>query len=187
MQSWDLDIPREQCEKSLIAGLHIGCSAYEHASYDYQVAMSLFTTCAIFLDDGLIDAQAVREFVPRFYTKEPQLSPALDRFVETTKHLCTFLPDYGANAVYASVLDYANEELWLSGDGKDLVLHPDSRCYVESSRIKGGMGAPHAFGIWPKSICADIKEYIQGIPSVLDLSFEYLCVSSHSFTVMLSL
>ncbi|KAK7688330.1 hypothetical protein QCA50_008702 [Cerrena zonata] len=163
-QSWGLDIPKEKYENRLVAAIQFACWAYEHVSYDFQVAMSLFTVCVLILDDDLIATQTLREFVPRFCTGEPQGAPILDRLIEAVRGLCAFFPDYSANATYASILTYANEELWLNTDAKNLVLRSGSKKYVDFSRNKGGLPEPYAFGIWPKSICADTTEYIQAVP-----------------------
>ncbi|KAK7688327.1 hypothetical protein QCA50_008699 [Cerrena zonata] len=145
--------------------MHLGYAPFHHASYDLQVALSLFTFCAMIFDDAvLIDPNAVQEFVPRFCDGKPQLAPLLDRFVEAASHLRGFLHEYGANSVHSALLMYVNEEVWDAKGAKNMVLHPDAGGYIEYARYKNGVAEPYAFGIWPKALFSDTGEYIQAMP-----------------------
>ena len=167
IESWNLDIPKEKYEKSLVNGMHLGYAPFHHAPYGLQIALSLFTFCAMIFDDGvLVDPSAMRGFVSRFCDGEPQLAPILDRFVECASNLRRFLHEYGANTVHSALLMYANEELWYTQRANKLVLRPDAGGYIEYSRYKSGVAEPYAFGIWPKDICDNTEDYIQAIPSV---------------------
>lgn len=165
IRSWKLDIPEHLYERYIVAGLDIGFAAYHHTSYDHQIAMSLFTFCATVIDDAtLVDNQALREFIPRFCTGQPQLRPLLNRFVESIVTLREFYPEYPANTLYSAVLSYVNEEVYCGNEAKELLLSPEAGQYVEYSRFKGGVPEPYAIGIWPRDICPDVGEYIQAIP-----------------------
>lgn len=164
VHAWNLGIPKEQIERRLLTACHLCCSSYQHTSLDFQIAMSLFTVGIVIIDDGLISAQALREFGPRLFTRELQMEPSLNRLLERAKDVCAYLPDYGTHRFLAGILTFANEELWFSGDGKDLAIHAMSGKYIEYSRWASGVPEPYAFGIWPTYICPDITEYVQAIP-----------------------
>ncbi|KAK7689817.1 hypothetical protein QCA50_006456 [Cerrena zonata] len=168
IQSWKLDIPEHLYEKYIVAGLDIGYAAYQHTSYDLQIAISLFTFCATVVDDAtLVDPQALREFIPRFCTGQPQLQPVLTHFVETTTAMRTFFPSYAANTFYSALVSYVNEEIYCRNEATELVIGPDGGQYVEYSRFKGGIPEPYALSIWPQDICPNVKEYIQAVPDAI--------------------
>lgn len=165
IHSWNLDIPAEKYEKYIVNAMHLGWAPFTHTSYDLQVALSLFTFCALIFDDAmLVDPKAMQEFVPRFCDGKPQLAPVLGRLVEAANDLRTFLHEYGANTVHSALLMFANEEVWYGKGAKDLVLQPDAGGYIEYSRYKNGITEPFAFSIWPKAICNNTGEYIQAVP-----------------------
>ena len=165
IKSWKLDIPEHLYERYIVAGLDIGFAAYQHTSYDFQIAVSLFTFCATIIDDvDLVDTQALREFIPRLCTGKLQLRPILNHFVHTTVALREFFPEYPANTLYSALLSYVNEELYCVNGAKDLVLSSEAGQYVEYCRFKNGIPEPYALSIWPKDICPDISDYIQAIP-----------------------
>ena len=145
IQSWDLDISKDKYEKYIVTGVHTGYAFFQHASYDVQVAFSLFSFCVIIFDDsvGLVDPNAIRDFVPRFCDRKPQLAPILDRMIEATTNLRPFLHEYAANAVHSALLMYANEELWYTQRAQKLVLRPDAGRYIEYSRYKSEIGRAH--------------------------------------------
>ena len=165
IQSWDLGIPKDKYEKTLVAGLHFGYAPYQHTSYDLQIAFSLFSFCVIAFDDAaLIDPNAMRDFVPRFCDGKPQLAPLLDQLVNTANDLRPFLHEYGANTMHPALLMFANEELWYTQHAKQSMIQPDAGAYIEYSRYKTGITESYAFGVWPKAICEGAEDYIQAIP-----------------------
>ena len=165
IQSWELDIPKEKYEKTIVTGLHLGCAPFHHVSDEFQIALSLFSFCAVVFDDAtLVEPNAMREFVPRFCDGKAQLAPILDRLIETASHLRQFLHEYGANTVHSALLMFANEELWHAQHPKQLTVQPDAGGYIEYSRYKNGIPEPYAFAIWPKAICENAEDYIQAIP-----------------------
>lgn len=162
---WNLDIPEANYEKYVVNCIHLGYAPFQHTSYDLQIAIALFSFCAMIFDDAvLVDATAIQEFVPRFCAGKRQTCRVLDHLVETSSDLCAYLHEYGANTVFSAVLMYTNQELWDGKGAKDLVLRPDAEGYIEYSRIKNGIAEPFAFSIWPKSLGVDAGEYIQAIP-----------------------
>ena len=165
IQSWDLDIPKDKYEKSIVSGIHFGTAPFQHTSHDLQISFSLFSFCAFMFDDAaLIDPNAMREFVPRFCDGKPQLAAVLNRMVEAASSIRHFLHEYGANTVHPALLMYANEELWYAQRPKQMTIHPDAGGYIDYSRYRGGIAEPYAFAIWPKAICESAEDYIQAIP-----------------------
>ena len=165
IRSWKLDIPEEAYEKCIVAGLALGYAAYQHTSYEFQIAMCLFTFCATIVDDAtLVNYQALREFTPRLCTGKAQLRPALDHFIQTITALREFLPEYPANTLYPALMSYVNEEVHCGNEAKELIFGPSSGPYLEYSRSKSGIPEPYALSIWPKDICPDAGEYIQAVP-----------------------
>ncbi|CAL1716300.1 unnamed protein product [Somion occarium] len=168
IRSWNLDIPENVYERYIVCGVDIGFAAYQHTPYDLQIAIALFTFCATIFDDRTwLDPKAMREFIPRFCLGQPQLHPLLDRFVESTMNLRKFFPLYTANTICSAVLEYANEEVYCAEDVDQTMLRPGAWQYVEYTRLKSGIPEPYAIGIWPSSVCSDLKEYVQAIPEAL--------------------
>ena len=165
IKSWHLDVPEEEYEKRLVVGLDIGYAAYQHTSYDVQVAMALFTFCATMFDDAIgPDMKAMQEFIPRICTGQPQLHVILTQFIRSASLVRGYLPDYTANMVHTCMMAYANEEVCGWKDANTLDLRPEAGNYIDYSRYKNGISEPYAACIWPSTMFPDVKEYIQAFP-----------------------
>ncbi|KAK7692765.1 hypothetical protein QCA50_004398 [Cerrena zonata] len=165
MRSWKLDISETTFEQYFVIGLDIGYAAYQHTPHAVQVATTLFTVCAALCDDVVAtDIQAMREFIPRICTGQPQLDPILSHFIEMASEVRKYLPDYTANMVHTCMMGFANEELCIRQDVNQLTLKPDAGTYIKYSRYKNGLSEIFAACIWPSTMCPDVAEYIQAFP-----------------------
>ncbi|KAI0070285.1 hypothetical protein K474DRAFT_1680271 [Panus rudis PR-1116 ss-1] len=170
VNSWDIDsnISRKTLTEYIRISTHLGHAAYRHTGYDLQI--SLYTFCCLLFDDGMISRAAASQFVGRMASRQTQLDPLLDRWIECVLGLSTHLPSYGANAVFTATLDYVNFDLLRHADDSDsnsgeemvwLDLKPGSTEFIEYARVKDGFAEGFVAAIWPKSDFTDVKMYIQ--------------------------
>ena len=170
IQAYNIGLPEDTVTTYVEAGLIIATTAYRHVTdVDVQVAISIYTFCMCVADDDNIDLDILRSFVPRFYTRRPQLHPLFDLFLDVItvtmrKHYSTF----SANSIISGSMDWYNAEMFLrggnaSGEGS-YVTCKDSGYFVDFIRWKTGDGESYAAQIWPRYLCPDTKAYIQAIP-----------------------
>lgn len=147
--------------------MSIATTAYRHITdVETEVALSIYTFLTSLFDDDVLDLDVLRQFVPRFYSRQPQLSPLLDLFVETiTVMLPKHYGAYSSNSIVSSSLDFFNAEVFeRDGSAEGLEVGQWSGIYLEYVRWKSGISEAYACQIWPKSLCPDTKAYIQAIP-----------------------
>jgi len=165
VSGWGLDVPPEKQAKCF-ACLDAGAIVFHATPPDVQVAIGLFALCAALFDDGAVSIEAMREFVPNFYTGVPQTHPALIRLLESTLRLRQHATPLMSNMLVTSVMEYANTEVFLKDGGIDAVeqLRPESVEFVEHLREKDGFPEVFVAGIWPIELFPDAKTYVQAIP-----------------------
>lgn len=170
IKSWNIPLSEAALNVYAGVGLSAASTAFRYITdVDLLVAISIYSFCAALADDDALGLEILREFVPRFYSRQPQLSPSLDLFVEA---LTVMLPKhyntYNSNAIVSSSLEFFNAEMFeRDGGAKGMVIGPASAPYLDYIRWKSGIGEPYACLIWPKYLCPDTKAYIQAIPCVL--------------------
>ncbi|CAL1702646.1 unnamed protein product [Somion occarium] len=174
IHSWNLGVLEDILEKSIANGLGIGFMSYQHASYELQVVISLFTACNFLFDDCVVPPEALQQFGRRFYRQLPQLHPVLDKFIEMAVALGDYYPLYSADMICAGTLQYGSEEILLSERSDLSTLQPGATEYIEYSRLKGGIPEPFAYCAWPSSICPDVNEYISSYSRSLGIHQLYL-------------
>ncbi|KAK7683864.1 hypothetical protein QCA50_013242 [Cerrena zonata] len=170
IQSWELGIAPHKLEIPIKTGVTIGAMSYRHTSFEVQVAVALFCFTAVCFDDKIIDAQARREFLPRYYHNQPQLHILLDKFLESAHTLGRLVPSYGANIIFTGLLEYCNEDI-LHSDQPVVASHSlkkQASNYVEYVRMIDGIPGPFVVAIWPESLFPDVKEYVQALPDAYD-------------------
>lgn len=166
LRKWDLGMASDAYEKAFIAGLCIALTAYQHTPLEVQVEVALYTGLVIVVDDRLVDAAAVQEFVPRFCSGSRQLHPTLDRLVESCHDLEKYHAAYAANVIFSATMDFVNCEL-LSRGGNDVMgfrVHQNSLPYIRYFREKDGIVGAYSAFIWPKEVFPDANEYVQAFP-----------------------
>ena len=140
---------------------------YKHNPDDVQIAVALFTFCASLFDDARgMDIQAMREFIPRFCTGQPQLHPILTHLIESARMVAEVLPQYTANTVYISLLAGCNEELCCCEGISNIISSAHAGTFEEYSRSKSGLPEPYVATIWPLCTFPKVSEYIQAFPYV---------------------
>lgn len=124
MQEYNLPLPKYRtCAEG---GLIIACTAYRHVTdIDHQATLALYTFCMLIADDDYVDLQVLKEFVPRFYTRQSQLHPFLNLFMEVlTIVMPKYYDSYGANSIVSGSMDWYNAEMLLRTNAR-LCSTPD--------------------------------------------------------------
>ena len=122
--------------------------AYSHVdNFDLHVAMTLFTFCTSLADDDVIDPMVIRECMPRFYLRQPQVHPFLDLFVNNmTFMMRNHYDNYSANAIVSSTMEFLNAEMFeRDGSAEGMRVGNESTSYMEYIRWKTGLGEAY---IW---------------------------------------
>lgn len=181
MDSYHIPLPDRDLRKYADGGMVMACTSYRYITdIDHQVALSLYSCCMLISDDDNVDLQVLKEFVPRFYTRQPQLNPFLDLLVEViTVMLPRYYDTYGANSIVSGTMDYYNSELFLRTHPRRTAasgsMHtdgpgspePEAAYFVDFIRWKTGDGESYAAQLFPKYMYPDTSTYVQVIPYVL--------------------
>ena len=169
--SWRLGIPDHKLEMLINTGVGVGAMSYRHTPFEHRVAVALFCFSAACFDDKVIGVDQCREFLPRYYQRQPQQHILLEKFLESTHALRQTVPTYSGNIIFTGVLEYCNEDLFY-GEQPAVAYHdlrPAAGNYCEFVRMLDGIPGPFVVSIWPKSLFPDVKEYVQALPYVISL------------------
>lgn len=166
LRKWDLGMANTIYDGPINTGYVIAITAYQHTPPKLQAEIALYTGLVTIVDDGLIDAAALQEFVPRFCSGSPQLHPTLSCLVENCHNLKEHFGIFGANIIFSTTLDFINCDLFTrwGQDGTPIAIHQGSAPYLRFMRDQDGLARSYSAFIWPKVTFPDTKEYIQAYP-----------------------
>lgn len=99
----------------------------------------------------------------RLYTGTPQPHPVLQYLAENLAAMPEFFPPEAAKHITATTVIFVNQTL-LDKKLEGMSLHQDARRFVDSKRVKNGIGEAYSFFIWGKENFPDILSYIQSVP-----------------------
>jgi len=160
------DVAKDQYDKHIRTALAIGTTAYAHTPLDVQVHITIFTLLATCIDDSDIPHAATEQFVTRFTSGLPQLTPALEALADNLLHMADYYPVYIANDIITSALDFVNTTLF-DKETKDIPLAEGAANYAIYRRFKNGAPQGYGFFIWDKFNHPDAHAYIQSLPDVM--------------------
>ncbi|KAI0343534.1 terpenoid synthase [Trametopsis cervina] len=152
-------------EKQLRTGLVIGTTSYAHTHIDIQVHITIYTLLATSVDDTEIPYSAMEEFIPRFLSGTPQLSPLLDMLADNLRHMTDYYHSTSASGIITSTLEFMNATL-LERDANNMVISKGATMYTRYIRAQNGIGQAYALFIWDKFNFPDMTSYVPAIPTV---------------------
>jgi len=158
------DIAPDRYDKHLRTALAIGTTSYAHTHLDIQVHITIYTLLTTSIDD--FDIPHADQFVARFTSGLPQLTPALDALADNLLHMVDFYPPYAANGIITSTLDFINATQF-EKESKDFVLAEGAANYAIYTRFKNGVSQAYGLFIWDKFNHPDMHTYIQSLPDAM--------------------
>lgn len=158
-----LDIPRDRYEKHLRTALAIGTTAYAHMPIGIQVHITIYTTLTTSMDDFDIPLVASEQFVTRFVSGLPQLSPALDALADNLRHMSDYYCPHAASGIITSTLDFINSTM-LEREIQAFVVSEDAENYAIYTRFKNGVSQAYGLFMWDKFTFPELSSYFPALP-----------------------
>lgn len=160
------DLPQHLYDKHLRTALAIATTAYTHTHIDVQVHITSYTLMTTSIDDFDLPGEATEQFVLRFVSGQPQLSPSLEALADNLRRMYDFYLPHAASTIIASTLEFISATL-LEKDTEDMSMVEGAEQFAIYTRSKSGVAAAYGLFIWDKLTFPNIYTYIQALPCVL--------------------
>ena len=154
-------------DRHLTTGIATGDNPYRHVSMEARVAISLFTSIAVSMDDPEILASincpnVHLDLCGGLDAKGNTDGLALE-LMRILRRMWEYYPRFCASAIFLSTMQFLNISL-LDHNPRDIVLPGDSTKFIEYRRVLDGCSEAYTCFIWEKSHFPDPDVYIHTIP-----------------------
>lgn len=164
VKTWDIDSSYvEKFYACLEAGVSIAISAYGHTPIDTQVHIAVYTLLTICVDELIMDAVDIEEFMDRLKSGAPQRHPLLHHLAENLFAMPEYFPTFASKTIVLATIDFVNFTLF-DKQTENIPIDRSARGFVEYKRKKNGIAEAYSYFIWDKSVFPDILSYIQSLP-----------------------
>ncbi|EPS95759.1 hypothetical protein FOMPIDRAFT_31126, partial [Fomitopsis schrenkii] len=155
----------------ITTGIATGDNPYRHVSMDVRVAISLFTTIAVCMDDSAtltsIDCPNVHLDLCGGLDQKGSTDGLARELLRILRSMWNYYPKFGASAIFLSTMQFLNISL-LDHNPRDIVLPGDSIKFTEYRRSLDRCSEAYAYFIWEKSRFPDPKVYMHTIPDAMN-------------------
>ncbi|KAH8100283.1 Trichodiene synthase-domain-containing protein [Cristinia sonorae] len=169
-REWDLDLAPHHFQKFAALGLNMGTMAYRHTPIDVQMAISIYTTLGIMVDEDIMTIQTICEFPRRLFGGRVQPHPILARFAECLASMHEHFSPYSANAITTNTVDFVSAEMLVRGEGGPDVKGSAGSAYADYIRLKNGLGETYAAFVWPRAMFPETKRYVRTFPYISEFA-----------------
>ena len=154
-------------DRHLTTGIATGDYPYRHVSMNARVAISLYTSIAVAMDDPAILASSncsnVHLDLCGGLDERGDTGGLASELMRILRGMWDYYPRFGASAIFLSTMQFLNISL-LEHNPRDIVLPGDPITFIEYRRALDGCSEAYACFIWEKSHFPDAGVYIHTIP-----------------------
>ncbi|KAI0352643.1 terpenoid synthase [Trametes cingulata] len=183
--SWNADLSSAYVDGLMDTCCTIAESAYAHTSYRHQLAIAIYTTYMVYIDDiGNRDLEVLGQFGRRLLAHEDLGDPVLERLALLLQEMYDLYPRLSAHSIAVATLDSA-VGMYVEFTTRDVAVSPGATSYPAYLRTKTGIGSAYALFNFVKGwrdpadsfhlqLVPDIEHYTDSINDILSFYKEAL-------------
>lgn len=163
VSGWDFAV---NMRPQLLTGVTLAETSYNHiTNVDTKAAIALYCALFAYIDSiEVFHAVEAKRFPRKLYCPSPDDSPFLVALRKLLLRMWEWYPDFGANAILYSGLQFINGSMLESVPGQSKVIQARTLDFVELRRNLSGIPDPFLCFIWEKSLFPDHRLYAEVIP-----------------------
>ena len=163
VSGWDFAV---NMRPQLLTGVTLAETSYNHiTNVDTKAAIALYCALFAYIDSiEVFRAVEAKCFPRKLYCPSPDDSSFLVALRKLLLRMWEWYPDFGANAILYSGLQFINGSMLESVPGQSKVIQARTLDFVELRRNLSGIPDPFLCFIWEKSLFPDHRLYAEVIP-----------------------